>query len=541
MTEADIGTLGIQGVDAWAKGDWSEAGRLFDKAIQESPQNAKLWGVIGEFLGHMGKKKEAISAHKRSLEIEPENGMLWSAYGVTMTNMGGATVAIHLHKRALELDPSLVISMDGMASSLLKCHLVEDAIASYERLVDAQPQRVESVQRLCFSYLHSNQHAEDKIYKAHRMAGALMERAPEKTNWPNSKEPERKLKVGFFGSDWREHSCAYFLYPLLRNLDRDQFEIHIFNFSLNKDRISAKFRALADGWRDCTYQASVVPQIQAENLDIAVDCGGMTAAFLPLFAYRLAPVQISYLGYPHTTGLTRMDYRITDAGAEPESGEEWSSEKLIRLPNAWAFQSANIEVPPYPSLKNGHITFGSFNNFAKVTDEVLRAWGRIMQQVPGSQLALKSFGMEHQLAKAVRDERFMAAGIPVERVLMLNKTPTTIQHLQKYSLIDISLDPWPYNGTTTTLEAIWMGRPVICLEGQTHRSRVSQALVKRLGRPEWVAKDVKDYVERAVAIANDLPQGLREQLKASPMLDYKTTARDFGNALRQCWRNHCGS
>lgn len=542
MTEADIGKTALQGVDAWAKGQWDEAGRLFERAILESPQNAKLWAVIGEFLGHAGKKKEAIAAHKRSLEIEPESGMLWSAYGVTMANMGGATVALHLHKRALELDPSLTLSLDGIACSLHKCHLVEEAINAYEELIKAQPGNIDAIQRLCFCYLHSNQHDEDKIYKAHRMAGAMMERAKEKTDWPNTKEPERKLKVGFFSADWREHSCAYGLYPIIKNLDRSQFEVHIYNFSLTQDKITAKFKALADGWRNCTHQHYAVPEIQGDGLDIAVDCGGMTGSYLPLFAYRLAPLQINYLGYPFTTGLTRMDYRFTDSEADPEGAEAWHSEKLVRIGHGWVFKSANLEVPPFPSLKNGHITFGSFNNFAKVTDEVLEAWAKIMQRLPSSQLALKSFGMEHELAKTVREERFKRAGIPTERVLLLNKTPTTVAHLMKYGLVDICLDPWPYNGTTTTLEALWMGRPIIGMEGKMHRARVGQSLLKCIGRPEWVAKDPEEYIEKVVEMAkNPLPEAVRSEIQSSPIFNYQDHASRFGNALRQCWRNHCGS
>ena len=543
-----LGQKGLDAIKAWEIGAWPEADRLFREALEAEPKNADIWLTLGAFMGVIGQRMVAITCHKKSIELEPNNAVCWHAYGATMGNIGAASIALHLQKRALELDPKLAPARDGYAMALQKCHMVDDASREYEKLLLDYPDNTDVISHLCFTYLYQQGLEDEKLHAAHRYAGEVMEKlAPDvRTVWPNQKYVNKRLRVGFFSADFREHSCAYFLEPLLRHLDKCQFEVYLYSFTTLPDRRTEVFKGLGHNWREYVSHGPVLGKIREDQLDVAFDLGGHTAHYLKLFASRLAPVQISYLGYPATTGLTRMDYRFTDEICDPVGTDQWHSEKLYRLPAPmWSYQPPEIELRASPATAAGHVTFGSFNNFGKMTDGMLALWGEILAAVPTAHLVFKSTGLLDKLLAPVIDARLDKAKLDPARVLLIGNIKGNVEHLEKYGLVDIALDPSPFSGVTTTCEALWCGCPVVTLAGTRHSSRTGMSLLSAIGREEWIARNPEEYVAIAAKLASDIPRlaqirgGLREEMKRSPLMDYARQAKRFGDAIRQCWKEHC--
>jgi len=361
-------------------------------------------------------------------------------------------------------------------------------------------------------------------------------------------------ELGVLSPDLREHSCAYFLEPLLRHLDRSAFEIYLYHDHFRTDAISARLQSLAAVWRNFVGQpdASVEKVIRADAPDILIDLAGHTGSTnrLPLLARRLAPVQVTYLGYPDTTGVPAMDYRFTDGIADPAGdADAFATERLVRFaPTAWCYAppSDSPAPDPAPCARTGDpVTFGSFNAPAKLTDATLAQWGRLLGAVPGSRLLLKGSNFSDPAGRAESLARFARCGLPVDRVDLLGRTAGTAEHLACYHRIDVALDTFPYHGTTTTCEALWMGVPVITHAGDCHVSRVGASLLTAVGHPEWIARDEDDYIHIAATLAADparlrtLGRELRSQVLASPLMDHAGQATRFGTALRECWQAWC--
>jgi protein O-GlcNAc transferase len=289
--------------------------------------------------------------------------------------------------------------------------------------------------------------------------------------------------------------------------------------------------------------------IRADAPDILIDLAGHTCMTcrLPLFARRLAPVQVTYLGYPDTTGVPAMDYRFTDATADPApDADRLATERLMRFSStAWAYQPPADAPAVACAPRQEPFTFGCFNDPGKITDSLLGHWGRLLEAVPGSRLVLKGSGFGNPDIRSGHIERMARMNLDPARVELLERTPSIAAHLAQYSRVDVALDSFPYNGTTTTCEALWMGVPVVSLEGDRHVSRVGASLLRAAGHPEWVARDPQDYVRVAAALASDpgrlavLRGSLRGELEQSALLDHQGQAERFGRALRACWEASC--
>jgi predicted O-linked N-acetylglucosamine transferase (SPINDLY family) len=365
------------------------------------------------------------------------------------------------------------------------------------------------------------------------------------------KNPDRKLRIGYVSGDFRKHSVSYFVENLLQRHDRARFEIYAYSNLARGDDVTARIRGQFDHWRDIytMNDDKVAAQIEADHIDLLVDLAGHTDANrLLVFARKPAPVQATWLGFPATTGLKAIDYRITDALAEPPGAADGLNvEKLWRLPHIFSCYSAGRRDVPVidhpPSRDNGFITFGCFNNFTKVSDDVLRTWARILGDVPGSRLMLEIAGLEsHQIHREIK-ARIARAGLPVDRVIM--KPRKAENQFVLYNEIDIALDPFPCNGGTTSMDTLWMGVPFVTVAGDHFLSRMGVTILTNAGLPELIARDVDDYVQTSVALGNDparlaaLRTGLREKVMASPVMDQQLFARDMEDAYRGMWREYC--
>jgi predicted O-linked N-acetylglucosamine transferase (SPINDLY family) len=362
------------------------------------------------------------------------------------------------------------------------------------------------------------------------------------------------LRVGYVSPDLYQHSVAFFLEPILAHHDRSRFEPIVYSDTARPDAVTARLRARAAAWHEVRGLSDdqLARRIAASEIDVLIDLAGHTAGNrMGVFARRPAPVQVSYLGYPNTTGLAAIDYRITDATADPPGdADALHTEKLLRLPRcAWCYQPSPLAPPvaPSPAMKNGFVTFGCFNALPKMNDPLLQLWAKLIASVPNARLVLKSPGLKSEAAAAHVRDVLESAGLAADRFDLLPPVHPYAAHLASYETIDIALDTYPYNGTTTTCDALWMGVPVLTRAGRTHVSRVSASLLAAAGLPDWVTPTDDDYLARATRAAADidaltaLRSRLRDRMAASPLCDGQAMARAFEDALLQECRREAGT
>ena len=304
----------------------------------------------------------------------------------------------------------------------------------------------------------------------------------------NVRSGGRRLRVGYVSADFRQHPVASFLEPLLTAHDRERVEIFCYAEVRKPDDVTHRFQAMADHWRFTVGMPdeAVAAQVMADGIDILVDLAGHTGGNrLRVFAHRPAPVQVTWLGYPHSTGLTTIDYRIVDAITDPTGDVVRSAgEKLVRLADTFICYSSPANAPSPrspPSIESGIVTFGSFNNPTKYSSATVDAWANLLTRVPAARLLLKGLPFTDATTRSSYLNRFSERGIEPERITLLGRTPERTRHLEHYHQIDIALDPFPYNGTTTTCEALWMGVPVVALRGDRHSGRVGASLLTSVG------------------------------------------------------------
>jgi predicted O-linked N-acetylglucosamine transferase (SPINDLY family) len=357
------------------------------------------------------------------------------------------------------------------------------------------------------------------------------------------RDPERRLRVGYLSADLREHAVAYFLEAILEGHDRRAVEVVVFHIGAG-DEATKRMRGKADTWLPlfpCPDE-QLLGAMRAEGVDILVELAGHTASNrLPVVARRAAPVQVTYIGYPNTTGVPGIDYRIIDAATDPPGGERWATERLVRLdPCFLCYRAAESAPPVAPRPSSGPVMFGSFNNLAKLSPQTADLWSRVVRAVPGSKLVLKGKALADESIAARFHERFASRGIGPERLEFLQHTPATGEHLGAYAKVDIALDPFPYSGTTTTCEAMWMGVPVVTMEGSRHSSRVGVSLLRTVGLPELIAKTPDEYVADRDGAGGDrdrstqLRASLRDRVRASPLCDEPRSCPSSRRAYRRC-------
>lgn len=532
-------------------GRHEDAEKHLRHVVEQKPEFADGWARLSMVLERQDRLKEALTCHEKVVQLKPKDPGSWVAYGLTLSFAGYPTDALKCHDYALALDSGNAEARFARAQALQQCHRISEAVAEYGRFITAQPARHDARSYRLYALHNLDSVTREELFAEHQAFARAVGEALAPV-LPNVANPDRKLRIAFLSPDLRAHSCAYFLEPLLQHLDRDQFELFLYHDHFRVDEVSERLRQLSQVWRNFLGQpeAAVEQAIRADAPDILVDLVGHTGMNrLSLFARRLAPVQITYLGYPNTTGLVAMDYRFTDAIADPEGdADAFATERLVRFaPTAWTYAPpADAPLPDRePGGSGAGITFGCFNNLAKVTDTMLRVWGRLLEQVPDSRLLLKGVGLDEAPVQERYHERMRRCGIPIERVEFLGKTARTAEHLACYRKVDVALDTFPYHGTTTTCEALWMGVPVVTLMGDRHASRVGGSLLTAAGHPEWITPTPDEYVSVAAKLAADgrgratLRNELRAELQRSVLMDHRGQSAWFAAALRDCWRAWC--
>jgi protein O-GlcNAc transferase len=589
-------------VDAWmglavtlrVLGRIREAIECYQKVVALQPKHFEAHDQIGALTSDTQGPAAGLPHFRRAVECNPKFAQGWCNLGLAVIAGDNFGEAISCFTRALTLDPKLVQARVGLALAYQQTYQLEKALAEFDAALAAQPDhhQARSGKLLTLNYLAGI--TREQAFAAHldfaRAAGgatpevhaltgpATPSREPPRTTPALQSGCERQrvdapppasgyerervgssrpLRLAFLSPDLRAHSVAYFLEPLLQHLDRSRFEIYLYHDHFKTDAVSERLRQHAKLWRNFVGQLDPVVEatIRSDAPDILIDLAGHTGLNrLPLFARRLAPVQISYLGYPNTTGLAEMDFRFVDPITDPdETDQRFHTEKLVRFsPCAWVYQppaSAPEPLPSSPAAPNSSssaspsarpFTFGSFNNLAKLSAETLQLWSRLLGSVSDAKLLIKGQGLGDPLVRANIEAKFRAAGIDLARVEFLGRTPNIASHLELYHRVDIALDAFPYHGTTTTCEALWMGVPVVTLRGDRHASRVGASLLTAVSHPEWIANSADEYVNIAATLAANRPalstlrSQLRRDMAASILLDHSAQAARFADAIDRC-------
>jgi protein O-GlcNAc transferase len=522
-------------------------------AVQLDPKFHEAWDNLAYCLKIQDRLAEAVACHQQVVALKPDYANGWYNYGLTLSLDGKIRDALQCHERALAADPNFANGHYGRAQALQQAHRIEEAITAYGRFLELEPRHLEARSYRLFALNNLDRMSRDELFAEHVAYGKIAGSHPP-PDFFNDASPDRRLRVAILSPDLRSHSCAFFLEPILQHLDPARFELYLYHDHFREDGVSQRLKQRAAVWRNFVGQPGplVEKTIREDAPDILIDLAGHTGMTnrLPLFARHLAPVQITYLGYPNTTGVSAVHYRFTDAVADPAGdADALATEKLVRFaPTAWAYQPPDFAPEPNdPPCTGGRpVKFGCFNNLTKLTGSALVVWARLLATVPDSRLVLKGRGLGEDDVRERYFARMTAAGLPLDRVDLLEREAETKDHLALYHEIDIALDSFPYNGTTTTCEALWMGVPVVALLGDRHVSRVSASLLTAVGHPEWIAKTEDDYVRIAAQLVSDVTKlktmraGLRTEMKRGLLLDHAGQAARFGDALRACWRERCG-
>ena len=524
----------------------------YRRVLQLAPELAKAHFDLGNALNGLARIPEAIASYRDAIRLDPKFVDAHCMLGNALKEETRFDEAFACYRRALEIDPRSADAHNNVGNTNKRLGRMKEAIASYESALQHEPDFALALGNLLFiQHALAEVPASTLLPRARRFGELTAQHARPFTTWTNAPVSDRMLRVGLVSGDLRSHAVAHFLESVLAALKSQapsRVELHAYSNHTSVDAVSARIKASCRAWCLAAHMTdeALAQRIRDDGIDILIDLSGYTAFNrLQVFAWKPAPVQVTWLGYFATTGIAAIDYLIADPWALPESEDANFTERIWRLPETrlcFTPPDEAVAVGPLPALTNGYVTFGCFNDIAKMNDAVVALWARVLVAVPNSRLYLKS--RQIQAASVGQDikERFGRHGVDAGRLILEGASPRA-EYLAAYGRVDISLDPFPYPGGTTTVEGLWMGVPVLTLAGETLLARQGVGLLMNAGLPEWVAVDEDDYVARAVSHADDLSRlaalrnGLRQQVLASPICDAPRFARNFEAALRGMWQH----
>jgi predicted O-linked N-acetylglucosamine transferase (SPINDLY family) len=544
--------LRVQGLILAAKGDRAQAIACIERAITLLPGIAEWHDNLGALHGLAGHNAQAEAACREALRLDPQNVSAWNNLGMALRGLHRVEEAEEAHRAGLAIDPTHLDCHLNLGTVLLSLGFPQRAADEYRRCLELRSDWPEVRSNLLLAQQYLPGVTPASLAAAHA-DWEQHQGAPLRSAWrphANRPDPERRLRLGFVSQDFNSHPAGFLFVRLIESLDRSQVDTFCYSDVKMPDEITAQIRAAAGRWLDLGDRdhAQVAEQIRQDEIDILFDLSGHTAGNrLPVFARKPAPIQITWIGYVGTTGLTAMDYLLADRHQVAPGTECYYTEKVLRMPDGyvcWCPPARAPQVAPPPYEIQGHITFGSFNNPAKVHDGVLRVWAEILRRVPDSRLMLRYMGLDGPKTQRRIREAFVAAGVDPARIQLFGWSHHT-QMLGSYNQVDIGLDSFPYSGGVTTCEALWMGVPVVTCPGETFASRHSLSHLSTVGFTETIARDLDHYVELAVGLATDrqrlgaIRAGLRAQVAASPLVDGPRFAGHFLRLLRDVWHQWC--
>ena len=515
------------------------------KSIRHSPQSHFL---LGRIANDRGQVSDALVELQAAVELAPTYAVAWAEIGTIHFHQGRFAKAVHCFKRAIASDADMPEVHNNLGNAYREQGLITDAQACFREAIALRPTYALAHSNLLFALQYSNSSSLKGLRDAHidwaRLQVQGQENSPTKRG---RKAGDEKLTIGFVSPDLYRHPVGVFLLPYLEHHDKERYLAICYSDSRREDDLSQKLRSHAGIWRTtgALDDASLSRLIQQDGVDILVDLAGHTAGNrLRMFGRRAAPVQLSWLGYSFTTGLSAMDYVLMDLVSAPPGYEEWFTETLLRLDGLRFCYSPPSYAPPVvapPSRQSGLVTFGSFNNLAKLAPDVLQTWGEILLQVPASRLVLKWKSLEDAETQSRIRAMFEGWGVEGARIQFRGWSPHA-EMLAEYGLVDIALDPFPFSGGLTTCDALYMGVPVITLMGGYPISRQSAGFLQAAGMDDLVATSRTEYIEKAIRLAGNpielerLRASIRHRVLTSRICDGPAYARAIEAQLARCWQ-----
>ena len=540
------------GIALMALGRFAEAAESYTAALALKPDYVEVHNNLGAALMAQGKFAEAVESYKKALTLKPDFARVHNNLGNAYKDQGKLAEAVESYKKALTLQPDCADFHSNLGGAYSDQGKLVDAVDSYKRALAIKPDYGEAHSNLLMTLHYSGNLANEDILANARQFAARFEKPAAVRPFANDPGSDRRLRVGYVSADFRSHPVGYFLGRVLPSHDHSSVEVFCYSNSTIHDAMTDHLRQAADHWRSIAgvSDADAASLIWQDEIDILVDLSGHTASNrLPLFALRPAPVQVSWLGYFGTTGLTAINYILADRQVVSEGDERYFTENIWRLPGCYlcyAPHPFDIAVAPPPMESNGFVTFGCFNNRMKITEATIEVWAQVLSSVPGSRLFLKAASLSDATVRGDLRDQFAAHGVSADRLLLEGQSPLA-EALLAYNRVDVALDPFPFGGCTTTAECLWMGVPVVALRGDRWVGRMSASILSAIGHPELVAESVGGYVENAVALGTDLSRlaelraGLRSRLENSSFCDGPRFTRELEAAYHGMWQAWCQS
>ncbi len=533
-----------------ALGDLNRAVIELRTAASLAPQDGEVQFSLGGILQAMEQLGPAQEAYRAALALRPDYVEALNNLGLTFYLQRRYAEALPCHRKAVQLRPTHANAQCGLGMDTFALGMVDESIAAYRAAVTLDPSDAATHAILALAMNYSASLSPEEVTREHFAWGRRFDGFADAVRpHQNGREPDRRIRVGFLSADFIEHPVGFFIEPVLEHLDRGQFDVTCYMAGPWKDDLTTRVRKLAGAWREvhALSDVALAEQIRADRVDVLVEMSGLTLGNrLAAVARRPAPVQATYLGFPTTTGVRSVDYRITDAWADPPGmTEHLHTETLLRLPKTFACYRAPAnapEVSALPAKCSGHVTFGFVNMVYKLTPAMIDLWCRLLERAPTSRLIM----VVEDDARGRIAELIAAHGIDARRVDVMGRKKHA-EYLALISSIDIALDTYPFNGHTTTCDCLWMGVPVVSLAGTSAARRAGVSVMNNIGLPELVAEDEESYLNIAARLAGDvhrlenLRQELRSKLQSSPIMNGLEFANDLGHALRAMWRRWCAN
>ncbi|MBF0310482.1 MAG: tetratricopeptide repeat protein [Magnetococcales bacterium] len=528
-----------------------EAAECYRQAQRLRPGWMEPGLPLVDVLREAGRLDEAMAAARQAIAADGDHPEPWMLLGNCFQEGGASDQAVVHYQQALNRNPDSAQYHYNLGNALRDLGRLEECLDSYRRALALQPDFVRAESNRLFTLQADPAQTPQSLLEAH-LAWDRRHGQPRAGRFPPPappREPDKVLNLGLVSADFGQHPVGYFLLPVLPHIDRGRFRLFLYSGRSREDEITARLKAQADGWRAVAPLSDddLLRLIRQDGIDILLDLSGHTMGNrLPVFAMKPAPLQGTWAGYVGTTGLAAIDFLVTDRFENPPGSEAFVREKLLILPDGYVCYQPPAyapEVGELPALKNGFITFGCFNNLVKINRKVLDLWGRLLQDLPDARLLLITHQLDMTILRARLKRHFAAMGV-AERVMLRGRLPHE-ELLARYNDIDIALDPFPYSGGLTTLEALWMGVPVVTLGGERFCSRHSISHLSVVGMTDGIATDEATYRQKALELAADRPRlaelrrTLRPRMAASPACDGARLAANLQTGLRRLWQAQC--
>lgn len=535
-------------------GQFDQAIFQFDRCVKASPTTPSYRNNLGMAYWHAGRYREAVPEFQEAVRLDPGYTIGHIGLSMALISVSDFDGAMAAARTAIQQRPDVPEGYYNLGLAMLEAGLVEEAVEVMRQGVGKPPHNPTLHSTLLIA-LNYRGYPPEEVLEEHRAFARHYPPPPGVRPAATDPDPERKIRIGYLSRDLRSHSVGYFAQAMIEHRDRERTEVTCYNGAAVSDAVTERCRRAADRWVDVPSMpdAALDQRIRADRIDILVELAGHSAGNrLTALVAKPAPIIVTALGYPNTTGIPAVDYRLVDALTDPPGTEAHATETLWRLDPCFLCYRApdgmpeRVPVPP-GTAGTGPITFGSFNALQKISPQVVEAWSALLNRVEGSRLIVKCGAFDHEGTRQRVLNEFARAGAPRDRVELLRPNKSQAEHLGLYGRIDIALDPFPYNGTTTTCEALWMGVPVVCLEGSVHAGRVGLSLLSAIGLRDLVGRNVEDYIEIAARLAADRPrlqhlrQTLRETVASSVLCDAAAYGRRLDSAYREMWRRWCAA